>query len=97
MNTGRRNITTNSTGTWQNTRRNPALQVSCSAGLRVALVLDLSGSVSNSGALGTLKDASKGMVDALKGTSSSMALYTFSNDSPRSNTDDGRNWPSSVL
>ncbi|MBR7503253.1 hypothetical protein KCW65_24560, partial [Mycobacterium tuberculosis] len=67
MNTGRRNITTNSTGTWQNTRRNPALQVSCSAGLRVALVLDLSGSVSNSGALGTLKDASKGMVDALKG------------------------------
>lgn len=94
MNTGRRNITTNSTGTWQNTRRNPALQVSCSAGLRVALVLDLSGSVSNSGALGTLKDASKGMVDALKGTSSSMALYTFSNDSPRSNTDDGRNWPS---
>ena len=85
---------TNSTGTWQNTRSNPSLQVSCSAGLRVALVLDLSGSVSNSNALGTLKDASKGMVDALKGTNSSMALYTFSDNSPRNDTDDGRNWPS---
>ena len=94
MNIGRRDTTTNSTGTWQNTRRNPSLEVSCSAGLRVALVLDLSGSVSNSGALGTLKDASKGMVDALKGTTSSMALYTFSDSSPRNTADDGRNWPS---
>lgn len=84
----------NSTGTWQNSRTNPALEASCTAGLRVALVLDLSGSVETSGALGTLKDSAKGMVDALKGTNSSMALYTFASNAPRDSTDGGRNWPS---
>ncbi|WP_211977827.1 hypothetical protein [Brevibacterium sp. W7.2] len=94
MTSGSRSNTTNSTGTWQNSRTNPALEASCTAGLRVALVLDLSGSVETSGALGTLKDSAKGMVDALKGTNSSMALYTFASNAPRDSTDSGRNWPS---
>lgn len=81
-------------GTWQSSRNNPKLPITCAPGLRVALILDLSGSVGNAGATGTLKNASKGMVDALAGTGSSLALYTFGGTAPRSNDSSGRNYAS---
>jgi len=77
------NGSSTSGGTWQLSNRNPQLSVSCSAGLSVALVLDLSGSVANAGAVDDLRDSAKGMVDALAGTGSSMALYTFADSAPR--------------
>lgn len=81
-----------SSGIWQNSRTNPQLEMSCTAGLKVALVLDLSGSVANSNAVGDLKSASTGMVDALAGTGSTMSLFTFATTAPRNNTSTGRNY-----
>ncbi len=65
-------------GFWQNSRTNPVLPSTC--GLRVGLVLDLSGSTS--GALPQLKQAANTFVDSLVGTPSSMSLFSFSYDSP---------------
>ncbi len=65
-------------GIWQNSRNNPVLPSTC--GLRVGLVLDLSGSTA--GALPQLKTAANTFVDALVGTPSSMSLFSFSADSP---------------
>lgn len=79
-------------GVWQISRANPQLPETCEAGLDVALVLDLSGSVSNAGALGDLKDASKEMTEALHGTGSSLALYTFATTAPRNNSATGQNY-----
>ncbi|WP_157802972.1 prealbumin-like fold domain-containing protein [Compostimonas suwonensis] len=73
-------------GQWANKLKNPTLQPQCNAGIRVALLLDLSGSVKNAGAAGTLGDAAKGFVDALRGTNSSVALYSFGDLSPRAGT-----------
>lgn len=84
-------------GMWQLARTNPALPYTCQAGLDVALVLDLSGSVANAGAVGDLKDSAKGMVDALAGTGSSMALYTFADDAPRNGGSSGRNYPATDI
>ncbi|WP_120003235.1 DUF7507 domain-containing protein [Nesterenkonia muleiensis] len=83
---------TASGGVWQSSRANPELPETCEAGLNVALVLDLSGSVSNVGALGDLKEASKEMTEALAGTGSSLALYTFATTAPRNNGSTGRNY-----
>ncbi|MFE1148460.1 VWA domain-containing protein [Streptomyces albidoflavus] len=69
---------TASTGTWQSSRVNPALPERC--GLRVALVMDLSGSMN--GSVPALKTAADTFVDALQGTPSSMARFTFSSYSP---------------
>lgn len=81
-----------SSGIWQNSRTNPELEMSCTAGLKVALVLDLSGSVANSNAVDDLKSASKGMVDALAGTGSTMSLFTFATTAPRNTTTTGQNY-----
>lgn len=69
---------TASGGTWQQSRANPALPASC--GLRVALIMDLSGSMN--GSVGALKTAANNFVDSLQGTPSSMARFTFSSFSP---------------
>ncbi|MCQ4207538.1 vWA domain-containing protein, partial [Streptomyces longispororuber] len=68
-------------GTWQQSRNNPALPQKC--GLKVALVMDLSGSMN--GSVGALKTAANTFVDALQGTPSSMAKFTFSSYSPATN------------
>jgi uncharacterized repeat protein (TIGR01451 family) len=60
-------------GVWQVSRTNPSVPPQC--GLDVALVSDLSGSVSDS--LSELKTAAKDMVGALAGTPSAVGLYTF--------------------
>ncbi|MFJ4435799.1 VWA domain-containing protein [Streptomyces sp. NPDC088923] len=65
-------------GTWQQSRNNPALPDRC--GLKVALVMDLSGSTQ--GSVRALKSAANTFVDALQGTPSSMARFTFSSFSP---------------
>jgi len=87
------NTRTVSDGTWQLSRNNPALPATCQAGVNVALVLDLSGSVANAGATGDLKNAAIGFTEALHGTGSSLALYTFASTAPRNTGNSGRNWP----
>jgi hypothetical protein len=81
-----------STGLWQASRVNPTLPLRCEAGLSVALVLDLSGSVTPYA--NTLKSAAKDMVDALAGSGSSVALFTFAETAPRNTSNSGRNWDS---
>ncbi|SBT48115.1 VWA domain-containing protein [Micromonospora auratinigra] len=58
---------------WADERDNPPLPGAC--GLHIALVIDVSGSISSS--LQTVKNAANGFVDALTGTPSEIALYTF--------------------
>ncbi|MDR5700319.1 prealbumin-like fold domain-containing protein [Agromyces aerolatus] len=82
-----------SSGMIANKLKNPELPQQCTAGVRVALLFDLSGSVKNAGAAETLGDAGKGFVDALAGTSSSVALFSFGNTSPRDTTS---NYPSAL-
>lgn len=77
-------------GVWQNVRVNPELLQTCEAGLDVALVLDLSASVS--GSLGDLKTASKDMTEALAGTGSSLSLYTFGTRAPMNSGASGSNY-----
>ena len=72
-----------SSGIWQNSVANPQLPQTCSDGLNVALILDRSGSVGNAGAMGDLKDSAKSFVDALVGTNSSVALYSFAGGASR--------------
>ncbi|WP_198169637.1 DUF11 domain-containing protein [Agromyces laixinhei] len=76
----------NTSGLWANKLKNPTLQPRCDAGLKVAMLFDLSGSVKNANAAGTLGVAGKGFIDALAGTSSSVALFSFGNTSPRAGT-----------
>ncbi|WP_051172468.1 SpaA isopeptide-forming pilin-related protein [Microbacterium indicum] len=71
---------TASGGTWQVSRANPELPLAC--GLDVALVLDLSNSVSNNGDLDALKGQASTLVDALVGTPSRMSLFSFGSYSP---------------
>ncbi|MBF0689050.1 MAG: VWA domain-containing protein [Cellulomonas sp.] len=66
-------------GTWQQSRVNPAPLQQC--GLNVALILDLSGSVTSS-QLVDLKNAADTFVDSLVGTPSQMALLSFSTVTP---------------
>jgi uncharacterized repeat protein (TIGR01451 family) len=54
---------------------NPAAIQKC--GLNVALVLDQSGSMASNGKQASLKTAANAAIDALTGTPSTMAIYTF--------------------
>lgn len=71
-------IRVSSGGIWQFSLRNPALTSNC--GLKVALIVDLSSSVS--GHVAALKSAMDQFIDALHGTPSQVALYTYSSSSP---------------
>ncbi len=73
------NNATDSSGLWQQSRNNPSVPVKC--GLKVALVLDLSGSI-DSGEFTQLKDAANAFVTALTGTPSAVAVYTFASSAP---------------
>ncbi|WP_182113158.1 MULTISPECIES: DUF11 domain-containing protein [unclassified Actinotalea] len=70
---------TASGGVWQQSRLNPEPLQQC--GLSVALILDLSGSVTPS-QLTQLKGAADTFVDSLVGTPSEMALFSFSTATP---------------
>ncbi|MFD0557345.1 VWA domain-containing protein [Stackebrandtia endophytica] len=71
-------LLTSSLGIWQQTRANPPLPARC--GIDVAVVLDLSASVG--GQLPNLKRTADTLTDALTGTPSRMAVFSFSADSP---------------
>ncbi|MCL2483579.1 MAG: hypothetical protein FWF43_09250, partial [Propionibacteriaceae bacterium] len=63
-------------------RVNPSLPSDCfRSGLRLGLVADLSGSMGGN-PIATLKAAGSALVDAMEGTDSSIALFTFSGDAP---------------
>ncbi|MGH1561951.1 prealbumin-like fold domain-containing protein [Mumia sp. DW29H23] len=66
-------------GVWQQSRTNPAPLQQC--GLNVALILDLSGSVT-APQLVQLKGAADTFTNSLVGTPSQMALFSFSTGSP---------------
>ena len=59
---------------WADARDNPDLPESC--GLNIALLIDVSGSIEPF--LDTVKDAANTFVDALTGTPSQIALFSFS-------------------
>ncbi|MFJ2632048.1 vWA domain-containing protein [Streptomyces sp. NPDC087422] len=80
-------LPTRSGGVWQSSRDNPPLPPSC--GLDVAVVLDLSASVGSQ--LPALKAATDAFTDALTGTPSRMALFSFDEASP--STSVGVNYP----
>jgi hypothetical protein len=67
-------------GVWPSVAANPPFPADC--GLNVALVLDLSWSVQESGSQETLKDAAAALVESLEGTPSSVALFTFGSHAP---------------
>ncbi len=66
-------------GTWALSRDDPALPEGC--GLRIALLIDLSGSITQA-ILPTYKAAARAFVESLKGTPSSIAIYTFGTTAP---------------
>ncbi|MBM7829980.1 putative repeat protein (TIGR01451 family) [Agromyces cerinus] len=69
---------TASGGIWQNSLANPTRAQQC--GVRIALVIDLSGSVAPN--FTDLKNAAKGFVTALQGTPSQVGIFTFNNVAP---------------
>lgn len=69
-----------SSGIWATSRNNPALPQKC--GLNVALVLDVSGSVSEYKS--SLQDAAKTITGGLAGTPSNIALFSFNASAPGS-------------
>lgn len=73
---------TASGGVWPLSRINPELPPQC--GLDVALVVDLSSSVAAADAIEDLKASMSAFIDALHGTPSQVALFTFGTDSPAS-------------
>lgn len=62
-------------GIWQNSYDNPKVPAVC--GLSTAILVDLSSSVAVGTYLADLKNASKAIIDALAGTPSNVALYSF--------------------
>ncbi|WP_435134731.1 vWA domain-containing protein [Actinacidiphila sp. bgisy144] len=76
-------LPTRSGGIWQSSRDNPPLPQSC--GLDVAVVLDLSASVGSQ--LPALKAATDAFTDALTGTPSRLALFSFDQASPATSVD----------
>jgi hypothetical protein len=71
-------LPTRSNGVWQQSRVNPELNARC--GSDVAVVMDLSSSVGS--ALPQLKQAADSFADALVGTPSRLAVFSFSKQSP---------------
>lgn len=71
-------LPTRSNGVWQQSRVNPTLDAQC--GSDVAIVMDLSASVGS--ALPQLKEAADAFADALVGTPSRGAVFSFSRESP---------------
>ena len=66
-------------GTWALSKDDPALPDGC--GLRIALLIDLSSSITQA-ILPTYKAAARSFVESLKGTPSSVAIYTFGTTGP---------------
>ena len=80
-------------GTWALSRSDPALPEGC--GLRIALLIDLSSSITPA-ILPSYKAAARAFVEALKGTPSSVAIYTFGTTAPAPGANDTNLAPVSV-
>ncbi|MEE6287517.1 hypothetical protein V2J52_07615 [Georgenia sp. MJ173] len=73
---------------WASVRPNPTAPPQC--GLDMAMVVDLSNSVTDSNdLLAQYKDAATGFVDALTGTPSQIALHTFATNAPANGSSNG--------
>ncbi|MDF9878687.1 hypothetical protein M2316_004044 [Cellulosimicrobium cellulans] len=81
---------TDSEGIWQQSRTNPALTAQC--GADIAFVLDLSSSLGSQ--VTNLKAATDSVADALVGTPSRLAVFSFDRFSP--STGSGANHPELV-
>lgn len=79
-------LPTRSNGVWQQSRVNPTLDAQC--GSDVAIVMDLSASVGSS--LPQLKQAADAFANALVGTPSRAAVFSFSRQSPSVETATGQ-------
>jgi hypothetical protein len=79
-------------GTWALSKDDPPLPAAC--GLRIALLIDLSGSVSPN--LATYKAAARAFVESLAGTPSTIAIYTFGTTAPAPGANDATLPPVSV-
>ncbi|MCZ7530336.1 MAG: prealbumin-like fold domain-containing protein [Acidimicrobiia bacterium] len=73
--------TSANTRDFANRRTNPAFPEKC--GIKIALVMDLSNSISDT-ELTEMKTSASAFVDALEGTPSSVAGFTFATDAPAS-------------
>ena len=71
---------TDSTGFWANRHANPPLPMQCSA--TVAIVVDVSSSVTEGGFEENMRQGARDIVNALAGTRSSISTYTFGWNSP---------------
>jgi hypothetical protein len=80
-------------GTWALSREDPALPEGC--GLRIALLIDLSSSITQA-VLPTYKAAARAFVEALQGTPSSIAIYTFGTTAPAPGANNANLAPVSV-
>ncbi|QAY69810.1 vWA domain-containing protein [Xylanimonas protaetiae] len=77
------NLRLRSGGVWQNSRQNPSLPAQC--GLNVALVMDLSSSMTVAGSpnqVPLMLDAADGLVQSLVGTPTRISAYNFGWNSP---------------
>ncbi|WP_082561813.1 SpaA isopeptide-forming pilin-related protein [Microbacterium sp. Root61] len=77
---------TTSSGYWADVKNNPAALQAC--GIRVGLLVDLSNSI-DSTELTQLKNAANGFVDALQGTPSTLAMWTFATNAPANGANNG--------
>lgn len=75
-----RNNPRSSLGIFEQINDNPPLPQRC--GLKVAMVVDLSGSVGRASAVGKVQKATDDFITALEGTDSYVSQFTFSDDSP---------------
>ncbi|MFD4959661.1 SpaA isopeptide-forming pilin-related protein [Microbacterium sp. NPDC058389] len=73
-------------GFWADIKNNPTAIQAC--GIRVGLLIDLSNSIDD-GEFTSLKTAATGFVDALQGTPSSLAVWTFATNAPASGGGNG--------
>ena len=80
-------------GTWALSRDDPPLPEGC--GLRIALLIDLSCSITQA-ILPTYKAAARAFVEALRGTPSSIAIYTFGTTAPAPGANNANLAPVSV-
>ena len=81
-------------GTWALSSNDPALPAGC--GLRIALLIDLSSSITPA-ILPTYKAAARAFVESLKGTPSSVAIYTFGTTAPAPGANNANLAPVSVV
>ncbi|NYF11612.1 putative repeat protein (TIGR01451 family) [Leifsonia sp. AK011] len=74
---------------------NNRYQATCQAGLKVAILFDLSTSMSsnNNEGMNGARAAGKAFVNSLVGTGARVALYTFGTNAPKNNSSSGQNYP----